>query len=184
MTYRKNYYTFGGIVAFFIFINILLYFFGTDTIVSFIGVENTYIIVFIIATIGGLSTVTGVALFTSIATFASGGSEPLFLALAGGTGIFISDSIFYFLALYGRKSVPREWEKNLSKMAAWIEKYPPWAILLGVYVYIGFTPLPNDLLAIALVVGKYTYKKIAPVLLIGSFTIAFLTAYFGSLILG
>ena len=173
---------FAGILAFIAFINILFYFFSADSIVSLVGAENTYIIIFILATVGGLSSISGIALFTTIITFVAGGANPLLITLVGGTGIFISDSIFYLLALHGRKSVPQDWDESLSKIESLVEKYPPWMVFVGTYIYIGFTPLPNDLLMVALVIGGYSYKKIARILLAGSFTIAMVTAYFGYMI--
>ncbi|MEX2028472.1 MAG: hypothetical protein WD988_03190, partial [Candidatus Curtissbacteria bacterium] len=65
-----------------------------------------------------------------------------------------------------------------------VEKYPPWLILTGMYIYIGFTPLPNDLLMVALVLGGYSYKRIVWTLLAGSFTIAIVTTYLGHIIFG
>lgn len=180
----KSYYVLIWILVFIAFINTLFYFFGAEGIVSAIGVENTYLVIFLIAVTGGLSSLTGIALFTSIATFAAGGAEPFLLAMVGGVGIFISDSIFYFLIYYGRKSVPENWEETFKKIEEWIEKYPNRVVLTGMYFYISFSPLPNDLLMAALVIGGYSYKRIVWVLLAGSFTVAFITAYLGKIILG
>ncbi|PIP55505.1 MAG: hypothetical protein COX06_02790 [Candidatus Zambryskibacteria bacterium CG22_combo_CG10-13_8_21_14_all_42_17] len=184
MKKREKYDVLAGILAFIVAVNILLYFYDAKEIVSSIGIENTYIVIFIMAVIGGLSALTGAALFTTITAFAAGGAEPLILALAGGAGIFISDTIFYFLALHGRRSVPDDWDKILNKIENRIEKYPKWMVLTGMYIYIGFTPLPNDVLMIVLVIAGYTYKNIMWVLLAGSFTIAMVTAYLEHIILG
>lgn len=176
----KKYYALILVLVFIIFINAVLYYVGAEGIVSVIGVDNTYLLVFILAISGGLSSFTGVALLTSIATFAGGGAEPLLLALAGGAGIFISDTVFYFLVLYGRRSVPENWDKTFDKLEELVGRYPKWVVLTGMYFYIGFSPLPNDLLMAALVIGGYSYRRIVWVLLAGSFTIALLMAYLGS----
>ena len=182
MKSKKRYYILAAILAFIVAINLLFFFVKPNEIVEYVGVENSYLIVFAVSAIGGLSTLTGLALFTTIVTFAAGGSEPWLLGLAGGLGIFISDSIFYFLAKYGRESVPESWDNTLKKVEKWIKKHPPWAVLTAMYLYLGFSPFPNDLLMIALVVGGYSYKKIALVLLAGSITVAMLTAYLGDAI--
>ena len=183
MKKKQGYLIVGIIALFLVALNSLFAYISPEEIVKTIGVENTYLVVLAISVIGGLSTLTGPALFTAIATFSAGGSNPLLLALAGGSGIFISDSIFYFLILYGRKSAPHSWEKHLDKIEDWIRRHSPKVILSGVYVYLSFTPLPNDLLRAALVVGGYKYKRIWPVLLAGSFTVALVTAYVGGLVL-
>lgn len=175
----KNYYILGGIVLLFVLLNVFLYFFDAQKIVDWVGVDNTYFVVFAIATIGGLSTLTGPVLFTSIATFAGGGANIFLLGLLGGLGIFISDSIFYFIARLGITHVPQKWESSLKKVEGWMRKFPDWAVLSVVYIYLSFTPLPTDLLMIALAASGYKYKKIVWVVLAGSLTIALFTAYLG-----
>jgi hypothetical protein len=176
---RRNYYILSGVVAFIILINVLLFYVNPREIIDLIGVENSYIVIFITAAIGGLSTFTGLTLFTAIATFAAGGAEPLLLGLAGGLGIFVSDSIFYHLAYLGRKAIPDGWKPFIEKLERWAEDRPLWLVLLATYLYLSFIPLPSDLLMIALALGGYPYRKIAGVLLLGGLTIATLTAYFG-----
>jgi membrane protein DedA with SNARE-associated domain len=175
----KSYYVLGSIIFLVVFVNFLFYFLGAEKIVSWVGVDNTYLVVLAISTIGGLSTFTGSILFTTIATFAGGGANIFLLALFGGLGIFISDSIFYFLARLGRKSAPDNWEKSLRKVENWIKKVPDWIVLTIVYLYLSFTPFPTDLLMIALAVTGHTYRRIFWVLLAGSFTVALFTAYLG-----
>lgn len=179
---RNNYYILAGIIIFIILINILFWYVSPEKIVDLIGVENSYAIVFIIAAIGGLSTFTGLTLFTVIATFAGGGAQPFLLGLTGGIGIFVSDSVFYQLAYYGKEAIPASWRAPIQKIERWASRRPLWLVLFATYLYLGFTPLPSDLLMIALALGGYPYRKVAGVLLLGGLTIALLTAYFGNLI--
>src|SRR5262245_39905659 len=74
---------------------LVIFFITPEQIVAYIGVKNTYLVAFLLAVFGGLSAITGVSFFLSVAAFASGGANPFLLALVGGLGIFISDSIFY-----------------------------------------------------------------------------------------
>ena len=170
-----------SIGLFLIAFNVLYYFFSPRDIVAYVGVENTYVVTFLVAAIGGLSTLTGAVLYTAIATFAAGGSMPWLLGITGGLGIFISDSIFFHLARIGREHVPDEWEPWVMKIQNIIQRYPRRLVLLLAYLYLGFSPFPSDLLMITLALGGYRYRTLAPVLLAGSITIAFLIAYFGNL---
>lgn len=182
MVPRLNIYHILIIIAFFIIaINALFFFISPKEIISFIGVENSYIIVFITAVIGGISSLTGVALFATIATFSAGGAEPFLLGIIGGIGIFISDTVFYFLAKAGHKALPESWGSYITKALEWIQKYPSWVILCFVFLYIGFTPLPADILMATLALSGYSYKKIAPILLLGSITVATFAAYLGNI---
>lgn len=177
---RQAYYLLAGIIAIILAINLLFFYVSPEEIVVGIGVRNSYLAVFLLAAIGGLSTLTGTVLFASLLTFAAGGSSPLWLGLSAGLGIFLSDSIFFYLASYGREAVPSGWDKALDKLEQRVRRLPEWAVLLGTYVYLGLTPLPNDLLMLALVLGGYSYRRVLPVLILGSFTVALAVAYLGS----
>lgn len=181
MQWIKRHSVFVSVVLFLITLNVLFYFVGAEQIVAYIGIHNTYLVVFAVAAIGGLSTVTGTVLYTSIATFAAGGSSPFLLGIAGGIGIMISDSIFFYLAKRGRESVPEKWNGWISKLEGYVQKYPRWIVLLGVYLYLAFSPLPNDILMVALVMTGFRYREIIIPLIPGSITIALITAYFGNL---
>ena len=61
--------------------------------------------VFLIAALGGLNSVTGGVLYTSIATFAAGGASPWLLGLVAGVGITIGDIIMFTLLRTGVKSL-------------------------------------------------------------------------------
>jgi hypothetical protein len=178
----RSYYPFIGIAAFIVALNVLFSFYGPDEIVRAIGITNTYFIAFGAAAIGGLSTLTGVVVFTLIVSFAAGGSTPWLLGIFGGLGIFVSDSVFFWLAKVGRESIPEQWEKKLSRLQRWMGDRPQWLVVIAVYLYLGFAPLPNDLLMIALVLGGYRYRTIFPVIFAGSLTIAMVTAYAGRIV--
>lgn len=153
-----------------------------EEIVDYVGVENTYFVSFLLAVFGGLSTVTGVPFFTSVVAFASGGANPWLLGLFGGVGIFISDLIFFFVARYGAH-IFRDTVKPVSLwLVSKMEKVSLKVVLIGVFIYIGFTPLPNDIIMIALAFTGIPFKRIAPVLLAGSITIVVLVAYLGEII--
>lgn len=173
------YYIAAAIILFILVVNLIFIFVTPEEIVHFIGVENSYFITFIIASIGGLSSFTGAALFSAIIAFAAGGSDPLLLGIVGGLGIFISDSVFYLLARFGRRAIPKEHSSQIEKFLIWFKKTPEWIVFIFIYIYLGFTPLPADILMIAIAFAGVSYKRIFPILLLASLTIALLTAYLG-----
>ena len=178
---KKSYFVLAAIALVIIALNALFTVIDPNRIVEYIGVRNAYAIVFIVGAIGGLSSFTGGAYFTTLATFGAGVSSPLLLGLVGGLGIFISDTIFFYLAHYGRKSIPEKWSRTIETWSKKARTSPMWLVLLSVYIYIGFTPLPNDLLMLLLVVAGFTYRQLWPVFLLGSVTIATIVAHFGNI---
>lgn len=179
MKRNKKYWIPAVALLFLVGWGVLLMYVSPEEIVSKIGIQNSYLVAFLFAVFGGLSTVTGVSFFTSVAAFAAGGSNFLLLGLFGGLGIFISDSIFFFIARYGVTAIRERSKRIPSRFFEKIDRLPSWVVLLGTYVYLGFTPLPNDLLMILLAISNISYRRLWPVLLLGSITVVTLVAYFG-----
>lgn len=175
----KKHYLIALAVAIIALWAIALIFVSPEEVIDKIGVRNSYLIVFLLAVIGGLSTITGTSFFATVATFANGGADPLLLGLIGGIGIFLSDSVFFFLAQQGAKVLKEKENSFRSKLLKSIEKIPHWFVGIFVFLYVGFSPLPNDILMIALAIGKVRYSKIALPILFGSITIASITAFIG-----
>lgn len=168
-----------AVLLFVVAVNTLYLFVPPDEIVGAVGVTNSYIVAFMIAAIGGVSSLTGVALYSTLATFGAGGSNPLLLALIGGAGIFISDSIFFFLAYHGHKSIPERFRRAVDRTLAWSRTHPRQIVLVLSYFYLGVMPLPSDLLMLVLVLAGYRYREVAPMLLAAGVTLAFIAASVG-----
>jgi len=179
----KKHALFVALVIFLISWTLFLLFIGPAEIVSFIGLENTYLAAFLIATLGGLSTLTGTSFFVAIATFAAGGASPLLLGLTGGLGIFISDSIFFLIARRGVKEFSEPSGRISRFILKYMHKLPPWAVNIFIYLYLGLSPFPSDILMIVLAFTGMSYKRLAPLLLAAGLTIATVIALFGQTIL-
>lgn len=160
--------------------SVLLYFVGAREIVDTIGVENGYLITALVALFGGVSSLGGPTYIVAVLTFASGGLSPLGLALASGIGVSIGDTVYFYLGRHGRASLGEgRLNQLVNKMTIWTEKRSDWVVGLFAYVYTGFTPLPNDILTIALGALKQRYVVVLPALVLGNITLVFLIASFG-----
>lgn len=148
-----------------------------ERVVESIGVENTYLILFLLALLGGVSSFTSSTFYASVTVFSGGGADPVLLGLSGGSGMFLSDAVFYGLALHGRKMLPEKWEERASRLGKHLLRLPQWVVLGGVLLYTGFMPLPSDILMMALALCGYPFLKIAPFILLGDVTIVTLIAF-------
>lgn len=160
-----------------------LFFVSPEDVVDTLGVENTYLIAFLLAAVGGISTVTGASVFLTLATFASGGANAWLLGLVAGLGIFISDSVFYILARKGSDFFEGKVGRLRHHLERFVQKATPWNIRIGVFVYVGIMPLPNDILMLALALARVPYSLIALPIFIGSISIATISAHFGEFLL-
>ena len=154
---------------------------GSEALVDLIGVQNGYLLMFFMALFGGVSSVTGVTYVATIITLASAGLNPALLALASGLGISIGDTIYYLIGRLGlRELAMSRFEEQVRSFTTWLFAKPAWLRALGIYIYTGFTPLPNDILTILLGVSRQPYVVVLPALVLGNATLTFLIATFGS----
>jgi membrane protein DedA with SNARE-associated domain len=161
---RKNIIKFSLVAGFIILWSIIITILGTEKIVDFLGAQNSYIIIFIVGAVGGVSTITSTSFYTTLTTLAHGGVNPWFLGLFGGIGITIGDSLFYYLGKKGEESLPEKARKATGKFSDWMKRHPKWLIPIVTFVYSGCTPLPNDILTVSLGIAKYRYI-VGPLLL-------------------
>jgi len=179
MQHLKNYKTLYLVLAVLAGVALVLYQYPPNTIVDYIGVENSYLAVFLIAAIGGLSSITSSVFYAAVATFSAGGANPWLLGLIGGIGIAIGDSIVFGLFYYGVQDVTRSWRDRVEKARSKINTYPRWAIYLGLFVILGVSPFPNDIVMFALVLLGFQFIKVAPILILSGITITTITAFLG-----
>ena len=158
----------------------LLQTYGAETIVDYIGAENGYLVIFLVALFGGVSSFTGVTYVATIITLASAGLNPLGVALASGVGVSFGDTAYYYIGKYGlRELASTHFESHLEKFTHWLQTKPKAILFFGVYVYTSFSPFPNDVLAIALGLSRQSLKVTLPALVLGNITFTLLLATLG-----
>lgn len=162
---------------------LLIYFFGSERIVEMIGIKNGYLIMFLIALFGGVSSFTGATYPATIFTLASGGLDPLLLALTSAAGVSVGDTFYFVLARKGSYVLKKEGKINqyVTKLRHWLDGKAKVLIGIVVYAYAAFTPLPNDILCVAMGLTRQSYLLIITALVLGNFTLTLIIAHFGTL---
>ncbi|HYC83158.1 MAG TPA: hypothetical protein VEB60_01255 [Candidatus Paceibacterota bacterium] len=155
------------------------YFVPPETVISRIGVHNSYLASFLIALLGGFSSITGASFYAAVITFAKGGADPLLLGLAGGLGLFASDSLFYWAASKGKDLVGQRWRKLFQRLEQWVSRVSSPLAYLGIFAYTAFAPMPNDVLLAVLAASSFSYRKFAWALLAGDLSMALLLSHLG-----
>ncbi|MDB4992422.1 MAG: hypothetical protein JWL75_667 [Parcubacteria group bacterium] len=148
----------------------LFYLIPADTIVESVGISNSYIVSFGISLVAGFSVFTGTAAYAAVIEFSRGGANALYLGLASGIGLFLSDSIFYVLVMRGRESIESKFGPRLEKLNRLLIRVPDPVVYLGIFIFCAFGPIPNDIILAALMVTGYEYRKFWPVLLAADVT--------------
>jgi len=173
----KNIISFSIVFIILVALAVLLLIFKHEEIVSQVGLRSTYLLAFAFATITGFSALSSTPFYAIVGALISGGANIIPLALMGGLGLSIGDSAFYFLGKKGREITREKTAKKIRKLTQWIEKKPAWMMPIIIFVYTGLTPLPNDILLIALGITKYPYQKTIPFVIAGNIFFIALIGY-------
>lgn len=177
----KHYLIFALVLAGILTWTGLMLYLGPRTIVDAIGVQNGYLLMFLVSLFGGVSSIGGAIYVTTIITLASAGLNPLYLALASGSGVSIGDSVYYYLGYRGSHILPKEnpFTKRIHQFSDWLTARARWVRVAGIYSYTAFTPFPNDVLTILMGIARQPYLLVIPAFVVGNITHTFLLATLG-----
>jgi membrane protein DedA with SNARE-associated domain len=166
--------------------SIFLHTHGITAIVESVGVKNGYIILFLVALLGGVSSLGAVAYITALLTLSAGGLDPFYLALASGLGVSVGDTIYFFLGKKGLRTLILRQEKRtpalrkfLHAVTSWLDKKPEGITFGGIFILAAFTPTPNDLIAIAFGLAGRRYLTTISALVLGNIVHTYLIATVG-----
>lgn len=151
-------------------------------VVRSIGVENVYLMTFLLGIIGGVSALTATGFYATVFAFALGGANPFLLALFSAPGVFIGDLAFWYLGHKAKAVVEHALDGKLKRSSEWLTTKPAWFIPVGTYLYSAFTPLPGDLLMLVLALSGVSLRRVVIPIILGNYTIALivsLTAIYG-----
>jgi hypothetical protein len=180
--YSKKLISFLILVIFIFCLITLLHYINPEEIVNKIGVQNGYILAFVVSFFGGFSAGGSVSFISLLIILVSGGMHPVYLGLVSGLSLALGDMIMFYAGSKGRELIKGMWDQKIDRIAIfvrkrkWLEKLIPFIS----YVYIGFTPLPNDILILFLAAIEYPYKKMSVVIVLGDITFALMLTLFVS----
>lgn len=112
-----------------------------------------YFGVFTISLIGALSIVFPIP-YTVVIYMVGSFLDPFLIAMSGGLGSAVGESIGYVLGYFGRIIISEERRKKIDYMLRIFDYYGPIAVFL-----FSLTPLPDDLLIIPLGIMRYNPIK-------------------------
>jgi membrane protein YqaA with SNARE-associated domain len=177
----RNIILFSLIVLFILGWSVMLYFISPQEIVDYIGIRNGYSLSFLFGVFGEAATFTALSYYPAIITLAAGGLNPFLLGLIAGTGMTIGNSLYFILGESGRTVLSKKLEEKAHAVLKWVDKKPDWLVRILIFLYVGFTPFPNNLLTATGGVTGYPFKKIIIPLWAGNIVLTTSIAYLTSL---
>ena len=134
-------------------------------LISFLGATSVFIPIpytVVIFTLGG---------------FRIGGNwafDPLWIAVAAGTGAAIGEFSGYLIGFGGRRVISEKYKKKMDFLTKLFKKFGP----IVIFVF-ALTPLPDDLLFIPLGIMRYSLLRAFIPALLGKFVSNLIIAYSG-----
>ncbi|MES2749546.1 MAG: VTT domain-containing protein [Patescibacteria group bacterium] len=156
---------------------IFIFFIGVDALVDSIGVQNAYLLMFLVAALGGLSTFNSVPYLAVLMVLANTGVNPIMLGLASAVGVMCGDSFSYFLGRRGGTVIPDSFQYVFVHIKNFALQHP--RLFPGFCFFYGaFCPLSNDFVTIASGIAQISYKKVMVPLALGNIVFNIGFAYF------
>ena len=163
---------------------IALFIYTPEEIINSIGIKNSYLLIGVIAFIGSYSPVGSIFLIFTLTSMVISGLNPFYLWIISSVNLAIGDTIFFQFGSKGRDLIKGRVDKKINNISQhfkekkWLRKLTPFFS----YLYIGLTPLPNDILLFFLASIKYPTKSTIILILLGDLTfkgVIIIAAFFG-----
>ena len=170
------------ILLFIIGWTLLLYFYGPKEIVRLLGVQNSYLMAFLISMFGAFSSFTTFSTYPAVVTLAAGKINPYFLGIVAGLGLSVGDVLFFYFGVTARGVVSKKFKERLENILEWLKDKPDFFIQAFIFFYVGFTPFPNNVLTGSLALIAYPFRKVVLPLVLGDLVLPTLAAcltYYG-----
>ncbi len=139
------------------------------------GYHYGYLGIFLISLLGATSVI--VPIPSTVVIFILAGNtafDPLWIAVAAGTGAAIGELSGYLIGLGGRKVIGEKYKKKMDILMRLFKRFGPVVIFV-----FALTPLPDDLLFIPLGVMRYSVLAAFLPALLGKFLSNLIVAYAG-----
>lgn len=153
---------------------IFIFFIGPEALVDYIGIQNAYGLMFLVAAIGGLSTFNSVPYLAVLFVLANTGVDPLWLGIVSAVGVMCGDSFSYLLGRSGETVIPESFKFVFASIKNFAITYPRLYPSFC-FIYGAICPLSNDFVTISAGIANISYKKVMVPLALGNivFSIGF-----------
>ncbi|ABE51615.1 VTT domain-containing protein [Methanococcoides burtonii] len=167
---KRNILILSLIALFIVTWTILLFYHPPGELVERLGVRNVYLLVFMLAIIGGISAFTSTTFYTALIVISLGGVSPIGIALFASLGLTFGDLVFYYLGMKSKQCIKGRYANSVFRLTKWMEQIDDRLTMVLIFFY-SLTPLPSDIIAIALAIVGFPFRKMIIPLFVGNFTL-------------
>ncbi len=146
----------------------LIIYLGPEAIIEKLGIENSYLFIFLFSILDGVSFLTAASFF-SILVLMSAQLPILPLIIISAFGLTIGDTLYYTLGKnikeLGEES---KYAQPVKKLKDWMNKFHPRWRFLFIFLYTSISPFPKDILCLTLGLTDYNFAKAMIPMLLGN----------------
>ena len=165
-----------------VFVGFSLFFFvflSPDQIIGWFGVNNSYVLIFVVAIAGGFTTFNVIPYHLVLVTLAVGGLNPFLLGFLAASGVTLGDTTSYFVGRQGRVLLSEKTSRWFDRINRVSNKRPNLFMFLF-FLYSTFMPTSNDLLTIPAGIARVPFWRVMVPLLLGNIIFDTALAYFAT----
>jgi len=152
-----------------------------EEVIAWIGVENSYLVGFLISVLGALGSVTPFSTYPAVYAMASTEVNLFVLVPLVAAGLTVGDALFFFFGVTAQDVIPNRLQSKVDQLWSWLEKKPDIFIQIFLLIWVGFSPLANNLITAPLAVAGYRFRKIVVPLTLGNCSLPVVASYLGTI---
>lgn len=172
---RKHKYKIIYFILFIILWAFLMSRISPDAIIDRLGEQNSYITLFILSFIGGVSVFIPFPFYLFTISLAIGGLNPYILGLVAASGTALGDTVSYLMGRIGGNFYEYKNKKVINKIKKFSEKQILFPVLL--FIYASAAPFSDDLIMIPAGFLKIPYTKMIIPIYLGKIVFNTLMAF-------
>jgi hypothetical protein len=155
----------------------LYVFYSPKTLILYLGVRNSFVILFFVSIVGAFTSMTKFSAYPMIVALVAGNMNYVYVGIVAGVGLAAGDILFFLFGYSARELTTHKWKDKLRNIVARLQRINDWLVQGLIFIYVGASPLPNNLLSGALAFTGYPFKKVVAPLVLGDLTFCMLVSW-------
>ena len=156
---------------------LLFIFFNPREVVIILGVRNSFLITYFVSLIGAFTSLTKFSAYPMIIALVAGGMNHFLGGFIAGLGLATGDILFFVFGYSARDFAGERGKKILNKILSKLYSIKEIFVQILIFLYVGASPFPNNLLSGALAFTGYPFKKVIIPLILGDIAFCILVAW-------
>lgn len=155
----------------------LYVFYSPKALILYLGVRNSFLILFFVSLVGAFTSMTKFSAYPMIVALVAGNMNFVYVGFIAGIGLAAGDILFFLFGYSARELTTHKWKDKLRSIVAKLQSINDWLVQGLIFIYIGASPFPNNLLSGALAFTGYPFKKVVAPLVLGDLAFCMLVSW-------